>query len=457
MIALTTDELLAAVCQLEEEVLMDVKYDNAADDRERFRAVMITALQNAGFTGGIEPADEVLNVKLDFGPQAEKGKNDLLRLDNIYRECRLLPPESRPRAIEEFALGVTRIREFQVPQDLPEAQPKLRLRVATIEGHLYHPASIGEVFVPLGNHLALELTYDLPRIIGPVSDADVARWGLTREAAVDVAASATRAALACRFHRRASGLWVVQAEGASTLDGTYSAARVAIEPRAVAALEVRGRPLVVLPHCSVAFIVGSGDAPALGDLKAQAERYVEEPRFISGIPLTPGPDGGWETYVPPPGAPAELPLRGLIAASTADRYNAQRGHLSDNADLYGGTYPPFVSTVMLNRGDRGQSWETVATWTRGVRALLPKTDQIGFVDSVTATGVQILGCAPWDRVARVMDSAIRPLGLSPERYLVERFPTVSELRRINPSVPGPDVDSRKRRAGRRKLARTTRL
>jgi hypothetical protein len=117
---------------------------------------------------------------------------------------------------------------------------------------------------------------------------------------------------------------------------------------------------VVLPHRSVAFVAGSEDGGALADLAAEGECYLRRPRFISGIPLTLGADGRWDTYLPAPGTRAERPLKSLTATSWANRYVAQRRHMWSGG---GGARRRRPGRPRRARGSRGRrAWRTAMTW-----------------------------------------------------------------------------------------------
>jgi hypothetical protein len=65
---------------------------------------------------------------------------------------------------------------------------------------------------------------------------------------------------------------------------------------------------------------------------------------------------------------------------------------------------------------------------------MPVTDRVIFLDAKEDlrdnSGMRPLGSAPWERVRKIFGGAMKPMGLSPERYRVETFPTPAQLKAL---------------------------
>ncbi|MEI8072468.1 MAG: hypothetical protein WCI09_12940, partial [Planctomycetota bacterium] len=88
--------------------------------------------------------------------------------------------------------------------------------------------------------------------------------------------------------------------------------------------------------------------------------------------------------------------------------------------------------------------QTIATWSKGVRCLLPRAAVIGFAEpQLNDNKVQIYGIVPWDTAAAVMGDMLEPQGLYPERYRVRGFPSDKQMAEMQPVLdPRSNVASR---------------
>ena len=85
------------------------------------------------------------------------------------------------------------------------------------------------------------------------------------------------------------------------------------------------------------------------------------------------------------------------------------------------------NVLIVSAGVRGNK-RSLCCWTKPLICLLPKTDFIAFNEADGATCSSIMyGWAPWERVAFVVGHRMRPMGLDPERFRVESFPSEDEL------------------------------
>jgi hypothetical protein len=100
-----------------------------------------------------------------------------------------------------------------------------------------------------------------------------------------------------------------------------------------------------------------------------------------------------------------------------------------------------VSSLIPIRDPATGAPQTIATWGKGVRCLLPRADVIGFAEpQLSDNKVLIYGIVPWDTAAAVMGNMLEPQGLYPERYLVKGFPSDEQMAEMQPLLdPGTSV------------------
>jgi hypothetical protein len=129
--------------------------------------------------------------------------------------------------------------------------------------------------------------------------------------------------------------------------------------------------------------------------------------------------------VPEVGHPHYRPFRELQIASIRSDYTEQKAAL-DELHQKSGT-PIFVANYML--ADNQYTGEIVSycSWSASLVSFLPKTDYIAFGRVRDPKTVEIMAHAPWFHVEAVLGDRIRPVGIYPERYRVEQFPTEDEI------------------------------
>jgi hypothetical protein len=70
---------------------------------------------------------------------------------------------------------------------------------------------------------------------------------------------------------------------------------------------------------------------------------------------------------------------------------------------------------------------------------LPQTEEVCFVNPENLPMVECFGLARWDQVRAVVGDLMKPVGIYPERYYVESFPTEEQLVALDLTFPdGPN-------------------
>ena len=80
----------------------------------------------------------------------------------------------------------------------------------------------------------------------------------------------------------------------------------------------------------------------------------------------------------------------------------------------------------LRKQDTG-AIRSYCVWSEGVVAFIPKTDDIFFFRAKGSEDGEIVATVPWEKAQAVLGERIKPVGLYPERYLVEGFPSEEQL------------------------------
>lgn len=250
-----------------------------------------------------------------------------------------------------------------------------------------------------------------------VDEATLARWGAGFDEALHAALDNLGALSGGGFAETADGergAWA-----AAWNDGS-DGARVLL-PELLGTLGLEGTAVAVVPTDG-AFIVADLARPrGLQTLVRLAEAAV---RSRKAVPVSATflvrQDGAWAPWEGDRYAATPDVMRRL-RETLALRLHARQKFLLEKRSA--GTAVPEVREVRFPDCNRLE-----CTWTEGPPTALPAVEAVTLV---RADGTR-LGEVPWDRLRRVLGDRLAPLGLQPERYLAEAFPSAEDLAALRP-------------------------
>lgn len=250
-----------------------------------------------------------------------------------------------------------------------------------------------------------------------VDEAALARWGAGFDEALQAALDNLGALSGGGFAETADGergAWA-----AAWNDGS-DGARVLL-PELLGTLGLEGTAVAVVPTDG-AFIVADLARPrGLQTLVRLAEAAV---RSRKAVPVSATflvlQDGAWAPWEGDRYAATPDVMRRL-RETLALRLHARQKFLLEKRSA--GTAVPEVREVRFPDCNRLE-----CTWTEGPPTALPAVEAVTLV---RADGTR-LGEVPWDRLRRVLGGRLAPLGLQPERYLAEAFPSAEDLAALRP-------------------------
>jgi hypothetical protein len=257
------------------------------------------------------------------------------------------------------------------------------------------------------------------------SVADLARWGVSLEEAIDAGRANVR--------RRGTQAW----PGAKDYPGVlrspwkdeYGIARILFPDFYPTPL--RGDPVLIAPTWQHLFVAGSDDEKGLASLGALGRKIAEGDTVLLFRPMRLH-DGALEHWLPPRGHPAHVALKTLHLINEcgdyADQATAGRRYLERREEA---SNIPVPQVALFNGGVEANSF---AVWREGPSCALPKVDLVVFKRKF-----QDLGVAKWDDVARVLGGELEPLDVYPPRFRARTFPAEWQLAQMNlkPWGPGP--------------------
>jgi hypothetical protein len=393
---------------------------------EDFAIMVQSALEKAGASGlKFNPADSSIRVE---------SMDRTFYLDNAYRDyCHAETGNERTdrlgRYISSFLEAPT------MPKDLASVKDHLMPSVR-------HPAYISliplkvmadggdasQLSMPVKHiapGLALGVAYDTEKSIMSVNSTSLENWGITLDAALELAMEHLRDRTPeDKFKQIVPGLYV------SEFGDSYDSARVLL-PDLLYRLQLNGDPVMFVPNRDQLWVTGKYDAPGIGAIL----KYGPESHFQQGHNLSPKlyqlAEGKVVEFFP------EDPAQRQAAHSIECRreltdYEQQGGYLKkinerEKRDIY-------ISPYKLIQWKDG-TLSSAAIWTKGADTLLPKTDEIAFVDTQTKESIRV----PWQDASAIVNGLMeQEPNLDPVRFRVRRFPDDSQLNilraRVKPAV-----------------------
>lgn len=385
---------------------------------ERFARRFMQEIRRRGESRPLHFDAEQFAVRVGDDPAAPE---QICYLQNAFIECERTDSGPRAEIIGRYAANANR---SEVPEDYSQARARLRVvlkdRTYPESQALRNRAEFPDrksradnplAYVPVAPDLIACLVDDDVSSIQFITHDLLARWGVSLERAFADARARMRETLA----------WAPTQVGSlflSEAGDTYDAARLLFEDE-IRRLPLRGRPVALVPDRETLLIAGSEDLEALEHMAQTAlECLKERDRPVSGRPVVLG-DDGWGPFSPP--ASIALPFDNLVRLFDAQYYAEQKETLDALNEHTGEDI--FVASSRLREREESGRFVSWTTWSRGVVALLPEVDEVGFYDADS----QEARMADWSAVRRVLGQRMQATEHCPARWRVDSFPSRDEL------------------------------
>lgn len=275
----------------------------------------------------------------------------------------------------------------------------------------------------LTKEIGIGLMLDDAEVMRGVDHAQLAAWGVGEDEALRLAFDNLRARTEPQFAQQQPGVWV-----SGWRDG-YDATRI-LQPDVLAALPVRGRPVITIPHPYLLAVTGDMDPAGLAALARLASSAFEHAQPIAVAPLVRNGDA-WEELPLDDSHPAAAAWAYLRLKMTVQQYDRQQELLA--AIAIHEDDETFIAPCIGTKDREGGVLFSHCPWSEGMKQSLPRTDRVGFVIK-TVEGPRFLGFVEFVDVLRVMGSSMKPTTDDPARYIVEDFPTDGQLREMGISL-----------------------
>jgi hypothetical protein len=265
----------------------------------------------------------------------------------------------------------------------------------------------------VGSDLGVALIAAGADLASAVTGAQLSASGLEPEAALSIALDNLRPRSAAAFDALKPGLFLSQWR-----DG-YDASRL-LFPDLVAALPVKGDPVVLAPMRNTLLVAGADDHSALlalADAGAQTLSTTDQPLSARPLRLR---DGKWTDFALDDEELA--PFYDLMRGQWTREYAEQKQlldqlHAQSGDDILVASYAP-----MQNR-HTGKPF-CMTFWVDGFVNLLPRADAV-----VLKSAAEVV-VVPWRAATAVIAHRLVPTDRYPIRYRAETFPDAAELEQL---------------------------
>ena len=193
--------------------------------------------------------------------------------------------------------------------------------------------------------------------------------------------------------------------------------------------QVKGDYIAMAPGREMLIVAGSEDTPGLEAMIALAKKAFEQPRAVSGVALRLAGDE-WVSWMPEADHPLYDEFRKIRMQSSGQDYSEQK-ELLDRLHEKTGEDVFVASYSVMQHKDTGHRI-SYCVWTKDTISLLPQTERI-----VLGGEDQAPIMAPWEKVVEIAGDMMTPMGIYPERYRVEGFPTADQLAAMGNELEGP--------------------
>ena len=302
---------------------------------------------------------------------------------------------------------------------LPQIRTRTECDLVRLKAELTEQPDSHEPHRVLAQHFAITLVRDRPTCMLRVSQRHLDELRLTYDEALKIACENLLVRSDANFKRLSSGLW------ASPWEDNYDAARILL-PQVIQRCPTKGTPIVMLSNRSTLVVADSDDLTDLDNLCSWTGQELDSPLVLSGIPLQLD-NGDCRPFVPSEAHPLYQQFRMLWVKSLCLEYSGQTRPLMTILGNYADE-EAFMASLFPSDG---ADLQTCCSWTKGVHALLPKSDIIHFEEPASDYSQMMpYGSSTWEQVQEVVGDLLEPLGCYPERYRVRQFPTAKQLNEL---------------------------
>lgn len=348
-----------------------------------------------------------------------------INLHNLYAEyCAAGRPE-RARQLErvlalvqrsELPAGFANVRAHLMPVLRGRAMAEY-LRLMELDKD--PRAASAFLFLPFSSDTILTLMVDSAQSMQSIRSDQLAQWGVSGDEALAAAMDNLRDATVDRFIQVERGVF------AGDWNDAYDSSHLLLPD--LAHRVAGANPLAMVPARGSLLLASGNDVEGVRAMVALAQRIADtEARPVSALMYR--YENGRAVAHVPDDVQARTGLERLGRQYLFGDYAAQKETLDALYERSGTDV--FVAGYKVMREPASEVEYSMCSWTRGVDALLPRTDRVALVD-LEGDQMQELIIVPWDALQAAFGQLMQPLPDAwPQRYRVTGFPDLELARAI---------------------------
>lgn len=265
---------------------------------------------------------------------------------------------------------------------------------------------------PLGEFYTVGIAIDQPDSVTEPGGDTIKGWPVSLDEAYKIARE--------NLWKRSNEEWIELRSGLyrSPWQDNHDASRLVLHDL-IWQLKVQGNHVAVAPNRDTLLVTGRDDEQGLIALAKVARATMEEPRFMTSIPLELN-GSEWTPLSLEESHSAHTAVQELYALSLGREYDEQKAllealHAKNGTDI-------FVANYIVTKSKETGKFETFGSWKEGVHTYLPQTDYIflGMDDGSSAR-------VPWEKMMQHAPELLKQLpDLYPPRYEVTTFPSADQ-------------------------------
>lgn len=362
---------------------------------------------------------EAAQFRIVFDGDAQQ----IFNLDNAYRDYCAAPRKQRPHVLQNYLAGID---VPGLPATFAEARDSLMPVIRSRSQGDYlrllalrqspRPAA-ADAWQALDDDALILLAYDTQASMSTIGQATLAQWGVTFEQALAVAMDNLRERTPHSFVALGDGLMMGEWHDA------YDSSRLLL-PDLLYRACAGGEPLVMIPTRGRFLLASSHNVAGQLAMVALADQLMQdEGRHVS--PAMYGVRHGRIVACQPTDGAVAAALARLQTMIRAHHYGEQKQEWDELNDSIGEDV--FVATCMLFQPKESEGVVSLATWTRGVDTLLPRTDIVAMVVPDAAGGDSVTKMLAWHEALAIGGELMQEVDCYPVRYRVRDFPDPQRL------------------------------
>lgn len=351
------------------------------------------------------------------------GEQQIFNLDNAYRDYCAAPRKLRAQVLQNYLAGID---VPALPATFAEAREQLMPVIRSRSQGDYlrllalrqppRPA-LADAWLALDDDALILLAHDTAASMATIGQATLAQWGVTFEQALAVAMENLRARTPHRFLALGDGLLMGE------WDDAYDSSRLLL-PDLLYRACAGGEPLVMIPTRGRFLLASSHNVAGQLRMVALADKLMQdEGRHVS--PAMYGVRQGKIVACQPADAAVAAALARLQAMIRVHHYGEQKQEWDALNESTGEDV--FVATCMLFQSKGSEGVVSLATWTRGIETLLPRTDIVAMVVPADDGGAGVTKMLAWDDALAIGGELMQEIECYPVRYRVQGFPSPQSL------------------------------